>query len=112
MVNKPVNNNVPGEIRAESGKRIKLAGVNGSNVGLINLQGGTAEFSQALFNGGTGQIVGRGTLKVGGTGLQNNGNIALSSGITDVFGDVNNSTGSRPKASPSRAMPTSRSGMM
>jgi len=66
-------------------------------VGKINLQGGTAEFSQALFNGGTGQIVGRGTLKVGGTGLQNNGNIALSSGITDVFGDVNNSSGSATK---------------
>jgi hypothetical protein len=92
VVNKPVNNNATGEIRAESGKRIKLTGVNGSNVGLINLQGGTAEFSQSLFNGGTGRITGRGTLKVGGTGLQNNGNIALSSGITDVFGNVNNSS--------------------
>jgi autotransporter-associated beta strand protein len=97
VVNKQVNNNVPGEIRAESGKRIKLTGVNGNNVGLVNLQGGTAEFSQALFNGGTGQIVGRGTLKVGGTGLQNNGNVALSSGITDIFGNVNNSSGSATK---------------
>ena len=97
VVNKQVNNNVPGEIRAESGKRIKLTGVNGSNVGLISLQGGTAEFSQALFNGGTGQIVGRGTLKVGGTGLQNNGNIALSGGITDIFGNVSNSSGSATK---------------
>jgi autotransporter-associated beta strand protein len=82
-----------GELRAESGKRIQVLGTNGANAGKINLQGGTAEFSQPLTNGGAGEIVGRGTLITGGSGLTNNGNIALSGGLTDVFGDVNNATG-------------------
>ena len=88
-----VTNNFGGEIRGDSGKRIKFTGVNGSNGGKINLQGGTAEFSQALTNTGNGLIAGRGTLIVGGTGLLNQANVALSAGITDVFGKVNNSTG-------------------
>ncbi|MEX2307004.1 MAG: hypothetical protein WD738_05400 [Pirellulales bacterium] len=87
-----VNNNAGGEIRAEFGKRIKIDGANGANAGRINLQGGTAEFTQALTNGSSGQILGRGTLSVGGTGLDNEGHVALSSGITDVFGDVTNDT--------------------
>ena len=61
------------------------------------MQGGTAEFSQALTNTGTGLIDGRGTLITGGTGLLNQANVALSSGITDVFGNVNNNTGSATK---------------
>ena len=90
-----VINNSGGEIRAEDGKRLKFTGANGTNFGKINLQGGTVEFTQPLTNGAnTGQILGRGTLIVDGTGLTNNGNIAFSSGITDVFGDVHNSTGS------------------
>ena len=90
-----VTNNSGGEIRAESGDRLKFTGINGTNLGKINLQGGTVEFTQPLTNGvSTGQIVGRGTLIVDGAGLTNQGNIAFSSGTTDVFGDVHNSTGS------------------
>ncbi|MDX1964076.1 MAG: hypothetical protein SFX18_13060 [Pirellulales bacterium] len=88
-----VTNNTAGVIRAESGDRIKFEGTNGPNSGRINLQGGTAEFLQPLTNGGTGQITGRGTLVTGGTGLNNLGNVALSSGISDIFGDVLNNTG-------------------
>jgi fibronectin-binding autotransporter adhesin len=87
-------NKAGGEIRAESGKRVQFIGNNAANAGQINLQGGTAEFANPLTNASGGQIVGRGTLKVGGTGLTNQGSIALASGITDVFGDVNNNTGS------------------
>jgi fibronectin-binding autotransporter adhesin len=93
VITNNVTNNFGGEIRGESGKRIKFTGVNGSNGGKINLQGGTAEFSQALTNTGNGLIAGRGTLIVGGTGLLNQANVALSAGITDIFGKVNNSTG-------------------
>lgn len=89
-----LSNKSSGEIRAESGKRLQFIGNNGANIGQINLQGGTAEFSKVLTNGAAGQIVGRGTLKVGGAGLTNQGSIALASGVTDVFGDVNNNTGS------------------
>jgi autotransporter family porin len=86
-------NKAGGEIRAENGKRLKFQGNNAPNAGQIDLQGGTAEFSSPLTNAAGGQILGRGTLKVGGTGLINQGNISLSAGITDVFGDVNNNTG-------------------
>jgi hypothetical protein len=86
--------NKPGAvIRAEDGKNIQFLGNNAANIGQINLQGGTAEFTKPLTNGIGGQILGRGTLKVGGTGLTNLGSIALASGITDIFGDVNNNTG-------------------
>ena len=97
VVTKAINNNAGGEIRAENGKRLKLQATSGTNAGKINLQGGTAEFTQAMTNGTAGQIEGRGTLITGGIGLTNQGNVALSSGITDVFGDVNNSTGSATK---------------
>jgi hypothetical protein len=87
--------NSTGEIRAEDGKRLKITGGLGLNYGKINLQGGTLELTQPMTNqAGGGQIVGRGTLIVGGTGLTNSGNIAFSAGISDVFGDVLNSTGS------------------
>jgi autotransporter-associated beta strand protein len=92
VITKGITNNAGGEIRAENDKRIKFQPAVGTNGGKINLQGGTAEFALALANGSAGQIEGRGTLMVGGVGLTNNGNIALSSGITDVFGDVNNAT--------------------
>ncbi|MCC7083947.1 MAG: hypothetical protein IT427_02945 [Pirellulales bacterium] len=87
------NNNTSGELRAEPGKLILVQGANGTNAGRVNLLGGTAQFSSPLTNGAAGVITGRGTLIVGGAGLTNNGNVALSSGISDVFGDVNNSTG-------------------
>jgi autotransporter-associated beta strand protein len=87
-----VENRTGGEIRAEQGKRLRFVGANNPNAGKINLQGGTAEFNQPLTNSATGQIFGRGTLLVGGTGLSNFGSIAFSSGITDVFGPVANYT--------------------
>lgn len=86
----PLSNAAAGEIRAEAGKRLKLEGSLAPNAGLISLQGGTVEFSQALTNSSTGFITGRGTLSVGGAGLVNNGNMAFSGGFTDVYGDVTN----------------------
>jgi autotransporter-associated beta strand protein len=90
---KVVNNHAGGEIRAENGKRIRFQGAAGPNSGTIQLQGGTAEFAAALTNAAGGQIQGRGTLATGGAGLTNNGQIAISSGITDIRGDVHNATG-------------------
>jgi hypothetical protein len=94
IVAKNVNNNAGGEIRAEAGKRIKLTGVSGLNAGRVNLQGGTAEFTQSLSNAVGGQIIGRGTLITGG--LTNNGFVVLSSGISDVYGDVHNAGSTSP----------------
>ena len=53
------------------------------------------EFAQVLTNGATGNILGRGTLILGGEGLTNEGDLALSNGQTDVFGDVANQTTGR-----------------
>jgi autotransporter-associated beta strand protein len=85
-----VHNNAGGEIRAEAGQRINLRGANGPNLGKINLQGGTAEFTQALTNSPTGLITGRGTLMAGGAGLTNQGNVQFSAALTDVYGPVDN----------------------
>ena len=95
-------NGTLGEIRAEDGKRIAIDGSTGAvftNSGRINLLGGTAEFGQPVTNTATGLISGRGNLIVtpffpAGPGLTNNGNVAFSSGITSVFGDVSNNTSS------------------
>ncbi|MBE3100271.1 MAG: PEP-CTERM sorting domain-containing protein [Planctomycetes bacterium] len=88
-------NDSGGEIRAEAGKRLKFDGDGGTNLGLISLLGGTAEFAQPLTNGATGAIMGRGTLITGGTGLTNNGNLGFSGGFTDVFGDLANNAGAK-----------------
>ena len=89
-----VANKSGGQILAESGKRLLLTAAIGTNLGQINLQGGSAVFSQPFTNGSTGLITGRGTLDVGSTGLLNQGNVAFSAGITDVFGKLNNNAGS------------------
>jgi hypothetical protein len=94
VVSAATTNAATGEIRAQAGMTLTFTGTNAANAGTINLQGGTAQFSQALTNGTNGQILGRGMLSVGGAGITNNGHIALSSGITDVFGDVSNNTAS------------------
>jgi hypothetical protein len=85
-------NTTSGELRVESGRTFTLTGANNANGGQIYLQDGTLDFHNGLINESTGQIVGRGTLKTGG--IINQGHVALSSGITDVFGDVSNNTGS------------------
>jgi fibronectin-binding autotransporter adhesin len=92
-----VTNAAAGELRAESGKRMKFTGAVSANAGRIDLLGGIAEFSNPLTNGATGQIIGSGTLIVGSTGLTNNGQILLSGGPTNFFGDVNNNTGNPSK---------------
>jgi hypothetical protein len=97
LISANVTNGGQAEIRVEAGSRLKFTGTNGTNQGRLNLSGGTLEFTKTLTNGTNGQIIGRGMISIGGTGLNNQGQVALSSGITDVFGDVNNNTGSISK---------------
>jgi len=93
MIAKPVTNAAGGEIRAEDGKVMRLTGLNGANAGKINLLGGTAEFTQALTNAVGAVIIGRGALMTGG--LTNQGDLAISNGLTSVFGTVQNAPGGR-----------------
>jgi hypothetical protein len=85
-------NNAGGEVRADAGDTLTFTASNNSNAGEINLTGGTVAFTQDVLNLGTGFISGRGVLVADG-GLTNQGNIALSSGTTDIYGDVNNASG-------------------
>jgi hypothetical protein len=102
VIGNAVNNDAGGEIRAEAGKRIKLTGTSGTNAGNINLQGGTAEFSQPLTIANGGQVNGQGNLIVAvgsntglganqssAFGLSDNGTIQFSGGNTNIYGSVN-----------------------
>ena len=86
-----VTNDSAGEVRAIGGHALTFHG-DVVNNGQIALLGGLVEANQ-LVNGPAGRITGRGTLAVGGTGLLNQGHVALSNGITDILGDVTNDTG-------------------
>ncbi len=90
-----LNNQAVGEVRVGAGHTLRFMGAATTNAGRLNLQGGTAEFDNAVTNQAGGDIVGRGTLLVGGAGLSNAGDLALSNGQTDVFGDVDNHTTGR-----------------
>jgi T5SS/PEP-CTERM-associated repeat protein len=84
-----LTNNPTGEIRAQAGDTLLLTGVNGTNAGRINLQGGTLQFTQSLTNGASGKITGTGFLYAD-SGLTNLGEIQFSAGFTSVYGTVTN----------------------
>ena len=62
-----------------------------TNAGILRITGGEILFTSTLTNQSAGRIEGRGVLRTGG--MTNQGHVALSSGITDVHGDVVNNTG-------------------
>ena len=65
-----------------------------SNAGIINLTGGTFDNNgNPLSNAATGQISGWGIFRTGGTGLDNNGSITFTGGVTTVNGPVTNEGG-------------------
>jgi T5SS/PEP-CTERM-associated repeat protein len=95
-INGPLTNRSSGILRAGANQRLAFtSGFTDSNAGMINLQGGTVEFWGGLINDNVGRIVGRGTLITADFNLENRGEIALSSGISDIFGDVANAAGGR-----------------
>ena len=95
-----LNNAAGGTIRAESEDHLIIDTVGRTNLGTIELAGGTVEYSQALINQAGGTISGRGVFRgssaaPGGNGLTNNGVASFSAGITDLYGDVNNAVGGK-----------------
>jgi T5SS/PEP-CTERM-associated repeat protein len=96
-----MSNGTIGTVRARSGDYLVIAGNTGStNLGNIELSGGTLEFTAALSNLANGFISGRGefrggTASPGGFGLSNSGVMAFSGGTTDIRGDVQNNSGAR-----------------
>jgi T5SS/PEP-CTERM-associated repeat protein/autotransporter-associated beta strand protein len=97
-LNNGLSNGTGGTIRARAGDYIVVDGVGPTNLGNIELSGGTIEFTKTLSNLGSGFISGRGefrgsTANLGGTGLTNSGVMAFSGGTTDIRGDVQNNAG-------------------
>jgi hypothetical protein len=93
-----LNNGAAGTIRAEAGDRLIVDTVGPTNAGTIELAGGTVEYSKTLTNLAAGTISGRGIFRgsastPGSVGLTNQGVLSFSAGLTDIYGDVNN-TGS------------------
>lgn len=97
-----INNNVDnfGTIRVTGPEHLVFNGSENMNVLNINLAGGTLEFTQSLFNRDGAAITGRGTLisssaSPGSTGLLNDGLMSFSAGITDIHGDIDQTSGGR-----------------
>jgi hypothetical protein len=86
----PVLNDIAGEIRASAADTLTFEGAT-TNSGDVRLIGGLVDFHSTLTNTAGGRITGRGTL-IARSGLNNLGHVALSSGISDVYGDVVNDT--------------------
>jgi hypothetical protein len=88
-----IDNKSMAEIRASSGETLVFTGAGNVNDGELRLLGAdankaTIDFQQDLTNSSTGRISGRGSLMTGG--LNNEGQLLLSGGISDVVGDVHN----------------------
>jgi hypothetical protein len=87
-----LSNSAGGLIRVGSGNKVLVISGLTTNAGIINLTGGTFDNSgHALSN--TNQISGWGTFATGGAGLDNNGSITFSGGLTTVNGPVTNENG-------------------
>ncbi len=85
-----LSNEFGGEVRIGATDQLIFGNFPHYNIGLINLLGGVADFTGGITN--VGRITGRGTLR--SAQFDNIGSIALSAGITDVYGDVHNFVGS------------------
>lgn len=96
-----LNNGANGRILVENGQTLLFAGNNNQNNanGTIELSNGTIEFANTLDNNAGGFISGRGTFRgssanTSGIGLNNQGTVAFSADVSDIYGKVvNTATG-------------------
>lgn len=85
------DNTSDGEFRVASGEYMRLTGASFYNAGKIENLGGELEVSQHIYNERvTGLITGRDSIMRFNGGVENNGAMAFTNGINDVFGDINN----------------------
>jgi fibronectin-binding autotransporter adhesin len=87
-----LSNPAAGLIRASAGNEVLVTQGLPTNAGIINLIGGTFDNDGFALNN-TGQISGFGNFATGGAGLDNNGSITFSGGLTTVNGPVTNENG-------------------
>jgi hypothetical protein len=81
-----------GLIRIGTGNKLLVTQGLLASAGIVNLTGGTFDNGGQPMNN-LGQISGFGTFATGGTGLDNNGSVTLTGGLTTVNGPVTNENG-------------------
>lgn len=87
-----LQNQAGGLLAAESGNKLVVSQGLATNVGIVNLTGGTFDNNGHPLNN-IGQLSGWGVFRTGGTGIDNNGSITFSGGTTTVNGPVTNEGG-------------------
>jgi hypothetical protein len=85
----PLTNNTNSRVATNSGSKLLAQGGLANNNGLIVLGGGSFDAAGPVNN--TGQITGWGSFGTGG--LNNNGSVNLTGGVTQLNGSVTNSAG-------------------
>ena len=92
-VDATLDNTVDGEVRVNDGESMRFTGATNTNAGRIESIGGEIEFDGMLVNeAGNGSIVGRNTRLRFDGGLENQAGLGLSFGLSDVFGDIDNTS--------------------
>jgi fibronectin-binding autotransporter adhesin len=92
FVSGALSNPTAGLIRAGTGNKVLATAGLATNLGIINFAGGTFDNGGQPLNN-LGQISGYGLFATGGAGLDNNGSITFSGGLTTVNGPVTNENG-------------------
>jgi len=89
-----LTNAAAGQVRVRSGEEMVFTGTAAhGNAGTLDVVDGALEFFAPLTNSAGGMIFARdASLRFGG-GLTNNGSLALSFGVTDLYGDIANQSG-------------------
>lgn len=90
------NSTAASEIRLISSDLLKLTGTL-SNAGLVDMQGGELEVLNTTTNTSRFDVRDGAVLRFHGNGLanKNNSRLAITSGIVDVFGEVDNNSGAQ-----------------
>jgi|GEM_PF-2259742 len=92
QIDSALTNPAGGMLTSGAGSKLLVTAGLATNAGIINLTGGTYDNGGHPLNN-TGQISGFGIFRSGGTGLDNNGTITFSGGLTTVNGPVTNESG-------------------
>jgi fibronectin-binding autotransporter adhesin len=87
-----ITNPAAGTLTADSGAKLLITQGLSTNAGIVNLTGGIFDNNLHPLNN-TGQISGWGIFRTGGAGLDNNGSITFSGGLTTVNGPITNEGG-------------------
>lgn len=96
ILNASLTNQATGEVRVKAGESLLVMGAAHTNAGKIENLGGSLEFIGGVTNSAsTGLITGQSSALRFGGGLTNRGALALTAGLNNLTGDVNNIAGAK-----------------